>query len=169
MSWSSPGDAPIVHHPVLLRLFPHHLLTGLLVVSSLAVALVPPDARAADDPQPEQAGFDWEAFRARTSAQIEGLTTDWTGSMSGDISRSLEGKARLRFVETGNGRMKIAFRLGDTHAYYDGISIGGFVSCGTGHGRTRSGCNAAHMKSSPRGAWRCISPNRRRSRRSGPG
>lgn len=132
MSWSSPGDAPIVHHPVLLRLFPHHLLTGLLVVSSLAVALVPPDARAADDPQPEQAGFDWEAFRARTSAQIEGLTTDWTGSMSGDISRSLEGRARLRFVETGNGRMKIAFRLGDTHAYYDGMSIGGFVSCGTG-------------------------------------
>ena len=119
-------------HPILSRLCPRHLLTGLLVASSLAVALVAPDARAADDPQPEQAGFDWEAFRARTSAQIEGLVADWTGSMSGDISRSLEGKARLRFVETGNGRLKIALSLGDTHAYYDGISINGFVSCGTG-------------------------------------
>lgn len=98
----------------------------------LLVALVSTGVASAADSDKEKQGFDWESFRARTSAQIKGVTADWTGSVSGDFERSLDGVARLKFFETGNGRLKIALSLGDTHAYYDGISIVGFVSCGTG-------------------------------------
>lgn len=117
--------------PTLRRLFPGYWLLVPVAVL-LAILLAPPIAHAADDRESGRTGFDWEAFRARTSAQIKGVAADWTGSVAGDVSRSLEGTASLKFFETGNGRLKIAFYLGDTHAYYDGISIGGLVSCGTG-------------------------------------
>lgn len=116
----------------LSRLFPSPRLL-LPVAALLAVLLAPSFARAGGDgPESGRSGFDWEAFRARTSAQIKGVAADWTGSVAGDVSRSLDGSASLKFFQTGNGRMKIAFYLGDTHAYYDGITIGGLISCGTG-------------------------------------
>lgn len=116
----------------LSRLFPRPLRL-LPVAALLAVLLAPSLAHAGgDEPESGRSGFDWEAFRARTSAQIKGVAADWTGSVAGDVSRSLDGSASLKFFQTGNGRMKIAFYLGDTHAYYDGISIGGLISCGTG-------------------------------------
>ncbi len=122
----------LVVRPKPIALFAFPVLAAVLLAMSLVAGLVPANVQAADDPEGGQARFDRDAFFARASAQIRGVSASWTGSVSGEFGRSLEGTASLKFFETGDGRLKIAFYLGDTHAYYDGITIGGLVSCGTG-------------------------------------
>lgn len=131
-TWTGPG----LDCEKIVRLKPNSLLANatltaltlvlLLLVGSVAVPV------AAQDPEAAPARFDRDAFLARARAQARGVSAGWTGVVSGDFGRSLEGNASLKFFETGGGRLKIAFYLGDTHAYYDGITIGGLISCGTG-------------------------------------
>lgn len=83
--------------------------------------------------QQEDAGdSDFDRFLARSQAQAEGIRTTWHGEVVGDLTRRIGGQARLNFVEAQGGRLVVAFWLGESHAYYDGVHVAGTVSCARG-------------------------------------
>lgn len=97
----------------------------------VAVLLLLPSAAAlAQSGGEKDSGFD--DFFDRALAQGKGLRTDWEGSVSGDFNARIGGRAKLHFVELGNGKLQTQFYLGGGHQYYDGIGIGGVVSCARG-------------------------------------
>ncbi|HEX5694253.1 MAG TPA: hypothetical protein VFY00_06510, partial [Arenimonas sp.] len=73
-----------------------------------------------------------DAFYDRALAQGKGLRGEWEGSVAGDFTARIGGPAKLHFVELTNGKLQTQFYLGEDHQYYDGVSIGGVVSCARG-------------------------------------
>lgn len=102
-----------------------------LVAAALLLLLLPmATAMAREGGEGEAKGFD--AWFDRALAQGEGITTDWEGSVVGDVTARIGGQAKLHFFELENGRLKMQLYLGGDHQYFGGVMLGGVVSCARG-------------------------------------